>query len=78
MPRLTAVSWKVLECIFLLAGFRFARQHGSHRTYIRPGCPRALVIPAHNRPVDTHVILSNLRSAGMDRAEYFRLLEQCR
>lgn len=78
MPRLSAVPWKVLECVFLLAGFIFARQHGSHRTYTRPGCPRAVVIPVHNRPVDTFIILANLRTAGMGRDEYFRLLDQCK
>jgi hypothetical protein len=33
MPRITPVHWKVLEKVFLTAGFQFARQEGSHRSY---------------------------------------------
>jgi hypothetical protein len=37
MPRITPVHWTVLEKVFLAAGFRFARQEGSHRSCIKPG-----------------------------------------
>jgi hypothetical protein len=37
MPRITPVHWTVLEKVFLAAGFWFARQEGSHRSYIKPG-----------------------------------------
>ena len=39
MPRITPVRWRVLEKVFLAAGFRFARQEGSHRSYIGPVGP---------------------------------------
>jgi len=75
MPRLTPVHWQALEKVFLAAGFRFARQEGSHRSYLRPGILRPIVIPTY-RDVPVSIIRSNLKTAGISRDEYFRLLEE--
>jgi predicted RNA binding protein YcfA (HicA-like mRNA interferase family) len=50
MPRFTPEHWRNLETVFVAAGFRFTRQEGSHRSY--------------------------LKTAGLSRDEYFRLLAQ--
>ena len=76
MPRITPVHWKILECIFLKAGFEFERQESSHRSYYKPGCLRPIIIPTY-REIDIQIILANMRSAGMTREEYFRYLAQC-
>jgi predicted RNA binding protein YcfA (HicA-like mRNA interferase family) len=73
MPRLTPLSWQTLEKIFLAAGFQFARQVGSHRTYTKPGVARPIVIPTYSE-VPISIIWSNLRTAGLSREEFFRLL----
>lgn len=75
MPRLTPLPWQKLEKVFLAVGFRFARQVGSHRTYTRPGVARPLVIPTYDE-VPISIIRSNLRTAGLSREEFFRLLEE--
>jgi len=36
-----------------------------------------VVIPAY-REIPVFIIQNNLRTAGLSRAEYFRLLEECR
>jgi predicted RNA binding protein YcfA (HicA-like mRNA interferase family) len=77
MPRLVPVDWKTLECVFLRAGFRFENQEGSHRTYRREGTLRPVVIPTY-REIPVFVIQNNLRTAGISREEYFRLLAECR
>ena len=46
-----------------------------HRSYVRPGVARPMVIPAH-KDVPVFVIRNNLKTAGLSRDEYFRLLEQ--
>mgnify|MGYP002478762790 CR=1 FL=1 len=68
-----------MECVFLQAGFVFSRQKGDHRAYVREGCARPVVIPAYEEiNVDIILaILANMRTAGMDREEYFRLLDEC-
>jgi predicted RNA binding protein YcfA (HicA-like mRNA interferase family) len=77
MPRITPVHWQVLEKVFLVAGFRFVRQKGSHRSYVKPGILRPVVIPMY-KEVPVAIIRNNLKTAGMSRDEYFRLLEEVR
>ena len=75
MPRITPVHWRVLEKVFLAAGFRFARQEGSHRSYTKAGISRPIVIPTYDE-IPVAVIRNNLKTAGISRDEYFRLLEK--
>jgi predicted RNA binding protein YcfA (HicA-like mRNA interferase family) len=46
MPRFTPEHWRTLEAVFLAAGFRFVRQEGSHRSYVKAGATRPVVIPS--------------------------------
>lgn len=64
-----------MERVFLAAGFRFARQQGSHRSYVKAGIARPVVIPAYAE-VPVGIIRNNLRTAGISRDEYFRLLDE--
>ena len=75
MPKLAPVDWKTLERIFLAAGFQFARQEGSHRSYVKSGIVRPAVIPVYHE-IPVFIIRNNLRTAGISRDEYLRLLEQ--
>ena len=75
MPRLVPQHWTVLERIFLAAGFRFVRQQGSHRSYVKAGIARPVVIPAYDE-VPVSIIRNNLRTAGISRDEYFDLLDE--
>jgi predicted RNA binding protein YcfA (HicA-like mRNA interferase family) len=45
MPRLTPIHWRKLERVFLAVGFEFARQAGSHRSYLKQGVLRPVAIP---------------------------------
>lgn len=74
MPRITPVHWRRLEQVFLATGFRFARQEGSHRSYVKPGVLRPIVIPTYDE-VPVFIIRNNLRTAGLSRDEYLRLLD---
>jgi predicted RNA binding protein YcfA (HicA-like mRNA interferase family) len=65
----------MLEKVFLAAGFYFVRQQGSHRAYMRPGLARPIIIPAHEQ-VPVAIIRNNLKTAGISREEYFRLLTE--
>ena len=77
MPKFAPVDWKTLERIFVAAGFQFARQEGSHRSYLKSGVARPVVIPAY-REVPVFIIRNNLKTAGISRDDYFSLLEKCR
>ena len=75
MPRIKLVRWHDLEKVFLSAGFRFARQEGSHRSYVKEGILRPIVIPTYHE-VPVSIISNNLKTAGMSRDEYFLLLRE--
>ena len=75
MPRITPIHWRQLEMVFLSAGFSFARQEGSHRCYVKPGISRPVVIPTYVE-IPVAIIRNNLKTAGISRDEYFRLLNQ--
>jgi predicted RNA binding protein YcfA (HicA-like mRNA interferase family) len=66
MPRITPLSWRKLEKIFLASGFAFARQDGSHRSYTKTGIARPVVIPTYDE-VPVFIIRNNLRTAGISR-----------
>lgn len=77
MPRLKPIHWKILECIFLKAGFVFERQIGSHRTYSKKGIARPIVIPTY-KEVDVYIIRTNMRTANISREQYFKYSEECK
>jgi predicted RNA binding protein YcfA (HicA-like mRNA interferase family) len=77
MPRIIPIHWRLLEKVFVAAGFRFARQEGSHRSYVKEGIRRPLVIPTYDE-VPVSIIRHNMKTAGMSRDAYFALLEKLR
>ncbi|NLV45211.1 MAG: addiction module toxin, HicA family [Candidatus Hydrogenedentes bacterium] len=74
MPRIIPIHWRELEKIFLKTGWVFSRQEGSHRSYIKSDALRPVVIPAYDE-VPVAVIRNNLKTAGISREDYFRLLQ---
>ncbi|HZF11915.1 MAG TPA: type II toxin-antitoxin system HicA family toxin [Thermoanaerobaculia bacterium] len=75
MPRLTPLHWRDLEKVFLAVGFVFARQEGSHRSYVKPGVPRPVVIPTYSE-VPVSIIRNNLKTASLSREEFLALLKR--
>ena len=73
MPRLQPVDWRKLETVFVAADFRFVRQRDSHRSYVKEGVARPVVIPAY-REVPVFITRNNLKTVSLSREEYFRLL----
>jgi predicted RNA binding protein YcfA (HicA-like mRNA interferase family) len=75
LPKITPIHWRKLEQVFLKAGFRFARQEGNHRSYVKEGISRPIVIPTYDE-VPVSIIKNNLTTAGISRDEYFKLLSE--
>ena len=75
MPKFTPEHWRILDRVFLAAGFRFVRQEGSHRSYVKTGIARPVVIPAYQE-VPVFIIRNNLKTAALSRDGYFRLLAE--
>lgn len=73
MAAIRPVSSQDLIRVFEKDGFRFDRQEGDHRIYVKAGVKRPLVIPMY-RAVPVFIIKNLLRTSGMSRDRYFELL----
>jgi len=75
MARITPIPAKRLKRIFEKAGFKCVRIEGDHFVYTKKGVIRPIVIPDWPE-VPVFIIKNNLRSAGINREEYFKLLKK--
>lgn len=73
MPKMNPVHYRLLIGIFEKVGFIYSRTKGDHMIFVKPGIIRALVIPMYEN-VPVFIIQNLLRTSGMTREEYFRLL----
>jgi predicted RNA binding protein YcfA (HicA-like mRNA interferase family) len=76
VPRLTPTDWRTLEKIFLADGWVYSRTKGSHRSYIKTGFARPVVIPMY-RACGLDIIKSNMRTAKMGTERFFELMARC-
>ena len=72
MARLAGVSGRRAVAAFCRAGYRVARQRGSHVILRRRGSPN-LVIPNH-RSVAPSLLRAQIRRAGLTEQEFLELL----
>jgi predicted RNA binding protein YcfA (HicA-like mRNA interferase family) len=75
MAAIRPVHYQSLIRVFEQDGFRFARQEGDHRIYVKAGVRRPLVIPMY-RAIPVFIIKNLLRTSGMSRERYFELLKE--
>jgi len=75
MPKIVATDWKTQLTIFQVYGCKYKRKKGSHHVLIYPGAKRAVIIPEYHE-IDIDIIKNNMRTVGMSREEYFKLLGQ--
>jgi predicted RNA binding protein YcfA (HicA-like mRNA interferase family) len=75
MPRIFPVDYKTLLKVFQIYGCKYKRKEGSHHILTYPGAKRAVVIPEYNE-IDVDIIKSNMRTVGMSREEYLKILER--
>lgn len=75
MARILATDWKTQIKIFEAYGCKYKRKKGSHHILTYPGAKRAVVIPEYDE-IDLDIIKNNMRTVGMSRDDYFRLLDE--
>ncbi len=75
MSQLPAVNGKQLLKILEGEGWYVKRVRGSHHILRHPTIPDALPVPIHgNRPIKRGTLGNILRTAGLSREEFQRLL----
>lgn len=75
MAAIRPVHHQRLIRVFEQDGFRFDRQEGDHRIFVKAGQRRPLVIPLYHA-VPIFIIKNLLRTSGMSRERYFELLKE--
>ena len=75
MSKIVPTNWKTQLKIFQLYGCEYKRKRGSHHILIYPNAKRAVIIPEYHE-IDIDIIKNNMRTVGMSREEYFKLLGQ--
>ena len=74
MPAIRPIRFQRLIRVFEQDGFRFDRQEGDHKIYVKSGVKRPVVIPMYHE-IPIFIIKGLLRTAGMSRDRYFELLK---
>jgi len=75
MPRILPTDWRVQLEIFQSYGCQYKCKKGSHHILNYPNAKRAVVIPEYEE-IDIDIIKNNMRTVGMTREEYFKLLKE--
>lgn len=75
MPRITPIHYRRLAKVFEKKGFKYLRTEGDHLVYGKKGIIRPIIIPMY-REIPEFIILRNLKTAGINRKEYLKLLEK--
>ena len=73
--RIVPIRYRTLVRVFELDGFEVRRTRGDHVMMTKPGVRRPVVIKTSPGEVPVAHIVTNLRTAGMSRDTYFRLLD---
>lgn len=71
MPRLPAMKPRDVEKKLLKAGFRFVRQKGSHRIYVKD--VHATTIPWHTHDLRKGTLRAIIRQCGMTPEQFLKL-----
>ena len=75
MPKITPIHYEKLIKVLELDGAEVVGQKGSHIILTKAGAKRRLVVPAYKQ-IPTFIILNNLKTVGISRERYFKLLEK--
>ena len=76
MPRLRPLAWTEIVCVFEQLGYRRAGQKGSHLKLEKAGVARPLIVPCYDE-VGLDIIHGLMRTAGITRDVFLKLLENC-
>ena len=71
--KLAGIHWKKFEKFLLVVGCKFVSEEGDHRKYLKPGILRLIIVP-REKDLPQFIILNNLRTLGISRDEYLKII----
>ena len=72
--KLPSVKPRELMRVLERAGWERRRTRGSHHYFVHPDKRDAIPVPAHNRDMKPGLLLAIIKTAGLSREEFRRLL----
>ncbi len=75
MPRLAPIHYKKFEVFLQSLGCRYIRTEGDHNIWRKEGLKRPVVV-RKLKDLPVFEILTNLRTLGVDRETYLKLIEK--
>ncbi len=75
MPKIGNINWQKFEKFLLSIGCKFKREKGDHRIYTKQGLNRPVVVP-RDKILPEFIILKNLRTLGISREKYFKIISK--
>lgn len=75
MSKIAPVHYRKLAKVFEKKGFVYVRTRGDHLVYEKEGILRPIIIPMY-KEIPEFIIIRNLKTAGITRKEYFRILKE--
>lgn len=74
MGALSNISIEQFRAVLAALGLECVRTKGGHEAWSKPGMLRPVIFQTHVNPVPEFIIRSNLRSLGITREEFLRIL----
>ncbi len=74
MGALSNVSIAQFRAVLTMLGLRCVRTKGGHEAWQKEGMLRPVIFQTHVDPVPEFIIRSNIRTLGITREEFIRLL----
>lgn len=75
MPKLPSISSRKFRAVLERIGCRLDRIDGDHYVYMRAGLIRPVVVPVR-KDLPMYIVLNNLRTLGLARKEFIKLLNE--
>ena len=76
MKKLSNLTIEDLRRILRYLGLEFQRTKGGHELWAKPGMKRPVVFQTHLKPIPEFVILKLMKTLGIDRENFIKLLEK--
>jgi len=76
MKKLSNVSIAEFRSVLTKLGLDKKRTKGGHEAWMKPGMSRPVIFQTHVDPVPEMVIKSNLRTLGISKEDFLKMLEE--
>jgi predicted RNA binding protein YcfA (HicA-like mRNA interferase family) len=70
MGKFKNISFKKIEKLLKIYGWYKRRQNGSHISYVKEGSNRPIVIPFHEKEVDSYIVVQIIKALDITEEEF--------